>query len=322
MKTLLFQPVNLSDVYLPNARWKGPGSPDASGQMQWVAQSDWYAACRMMGFLDAMFVGNQDLNRASYWMNTTAAPAPGAIPPVPYDPARADQQNSLPPNLAAVQACAKLAVNPSRFGATAPPRPPLIFDIEDDGTGAWVKTLYAGMNTTSSQRQNAVQYELSMIRAVKQIDAQIPVGLYGAPYAADRPITDEASRIAWRDTITAQAEVAEEADISPYDVYAWDDLILNPAVAYEELARIKGAHEQFYPELLDKRMVLVSPLFEPNLNGPNAKLAGQAMPLPDWQRIIDYLAGEDKPWAICIWPGGIVDPVVPHLEYLAKVAGV
>lgn len=320
MKTLLYQPVNLTDVYQPNPRFPGVGQPNPTNAPQWVAQTDWYASCRDMGFLDAMFVGNQDLNRVSWWTNAIGTPSPSSVPPVPYSPGATDQQNSLPPNIPAVQAFAKLNLNPSRFGANALPRIPMIFDIEDDGTGLWAKTLYAGMNTTPSQRQNANQLMTGVVRAVKQIDAQIPVGWYGAPYTADLPITNEMSREAYRDTFAANAELAEELDMGVYDLYAWDDVIANPDVAYDIAGRIKGAYEQFYPELFQRRMVLISPVLEPNLNGSNAKLAGQPMPLSDWQRLVDYIIGIDQPWAICIWPGGIVDPVVQHLEYLSRAA--
>jgi hypothetical protein len=291
---------------------------DALGNQPWVRNNDCYSTLRGLGCRPVMPIYNGTLNRAFTWADDQGNPrrmpiAVGGGQGVLF----AREGNfSDPPDLIAVRACTKLAVNPTLYG-------------DRDGTGTRpvmlaiesTKTVNVhGVELSRANFQAAALRMLSAIRAVKEESqgkcevwgyAWFPMAMYIPPHLPQA-----------RDHVRElERTIAPELDAACVALYNWDEpLATNGESWWVDYGNVK-AWLGLYPQFKDRKVCLVLPVWQviwPEHAKPeHVAMNGKPIPLELWKRQIDTLVKDG--WDLYLWTGGTtLDGIRPHLEYAAR----
>jgi hypothetical protein len=282
---------------------------------------DSYAMLMSMGARPVMTIYPATLNIARTWCDDQWNAKPMRIGPwggVALDWSRAGNHTD-PPNLRALAACAKLAVNPSFYGDDSPPGPrPIMIDIE--GT----KSInLVGAEHTIENRRQSIRHMIDCIRTAKEATGgKCEVWGYGwFPQAMYYP-KDQLP--IYEKTRDVEAELAKEASAVCLSLYNWDRVAeTDGAQWFEDLAGVEALIDKDFLQFKHRKVVLMLPVWQviwpEHVKPEHAAMNGKPVPLELWKRQIDVLVKHG--WDIYVWTGSVViDDIRPHLEYVGRFA--
>lgn len=323
MHTRILCDANLTPIYGPNPAWTNDhkirasdgregSDPDAAGNRQWIRNGPAHDYLASLGCEEAQMIYNGTLNRFAWW-----AGRKDLDEYLRLGPDKPDGNFSDPPTHDACVALGQLAKNPDRFGGSARPHCPIMFDIE----GTQVFTTWPG--DTLAAKQKYVQSWINAVKWVKEgAGADQEVWIYGhVPYVYAAVIGDDPNPDP--SLLALLRQLANQTTAAGATVYWWDVPVENRGGGYfhGQLTGVDTSIRRNCPEFIGAKVMTLLPVYQvywPDSDRKDAAaLDGTPVPFEEWRREVDWCVAHGY-W-IWLWTGN-VDPALirQHLAYAAQ----